>query len=42
VFDAEHGRVGVSPERAAVHNRLLDEALLKGLVEDRQVDRAGA
>ena len=31
VYDAEYGKVEVTPEQADAHNTLLDEALLKGL-----------
>lgn len=37
VFDAHFGQVDVTPPDAATHNRLLDEAYLKGLDESCQV-----
>jgi hypothetical protein len=41
VFDAEHGKVNVSPEHAEIHNKLLDEAMLQGLDESCQVGQGG-
>lgn len=31
IFDASLGKVNVTPEQADTHNRLLDQALIKGL-----------
>lgn len=41
VYDASLGKVNVTPEQADNHNRLLDEALLKGLDENCQVGQCG-
>lgn len=41
VYDAAYGLVDVSPEQADTHNKLLDEALLKGLDENCQVGQRG-
>jgi hypothetical protein len=42
VYDASLGKVEVTPEQADTHNRLLDEALLKGLDENCQVGQGGS
>lgn len=39
---ATHGKVDVSPEDASTHNRLLDEAMLKGLDDNCQVGQGGS
>lgn len=41
VYDAALGKVAVTAEQAETHNRLLDEALLKGLDESCQVGEGG-
>jgi hypothetical protein len=41
VYDASLGKVEVTPEEADTHNRLLDEALLKGLDENCLVGQYG-
>jgi hypothetical protein len=41
-FDAEYGRVDISKENADTHNRLLDEAMLKGLDENCEVGMGGS
>lgn len=41
VFDAEYGRVEVTPEQAEAHNKALEEAMLKGLDENCQVGQGG-
>lgn len=41
VFDPYFGRVDVTPEEAEAHNRLLDEARLKGLDEKCEVGQSG-
>ena len=41
VFDAEYGRVDVSPADASTHNKLLDEALLTGLDDSCKVGQHG-
>lgn len=41
VYDATHGIVDVTPEEAEIHNRLLDEAIIKGLDENCQVGQCG-
>jgi len=41
VFDANYGKVEVSPEHASIHNKLLDEAMLKGLDESCAVGQGG-
>lgn len=40
-FDANLGRVDVSKDNADIHNKLLDDALLKGLDENCQVGQCG-
>lgn len=37
VYEPSLGRVDVTPEQAEVHNKLLDEAVLKGLDESCEV-----
>lgn len=41
VYDASLGKVAVTAEQAETHNRLLDEALLKGLDENCQLRQGG-
>lgn len=41
VFDASLGKVEVTPEQAETHNKLLDDAMLKGLDENCQVGQYG-
>lgn len=41
VFDATFGKVPVTPEQAAVHNKLLDEALVEGLDNRCEVGQGG-
>lgn len=41
VWDARWGKVPVTPEQAAEHNRLLDEALLEGLDNRCDVGQGG-
>lgn len=41
VYDANHGKVDVSPEHAEIHNKLLSEAQIKGLDEQCQVGQGG-
>lgn len=41
VFDAEYGKVEISPEHVAAHNAELDKALVKGLDESCQVGQCG-
>jgi hypothetical protein len=40
-FDAEHGKVEVTPEEATKHNECLSVAELKGLDENCQVGQMG-
>ena len=41
IYDASYGRVEVSKEHADTHNKLLDEAMLKGLDENCQIGQGG-
>lgn len=41
VYDANYGRVDVTPEDAKTHNQLLDEAMIKGLDESCKVGEGG-
>lgn len=41
VFDASIGKVDVTPEQAEKHNKVLDEAMLKGLDETCKVGQYG-
>lgn len=41
VFDATFGKVEVTPEQAAAHNKLLDEALIEGLDNRCEVGQGG-
>lgn len=41
VFDAEYGKVDVSPEHAETHNKLLDAAMLSGLDNRCEVGQTG-
>jgi len=42
VYDASLGKIAVTAEQAQTHNRLLDEALLKGMDENCQVGKGGS
>lgn len=42
VFDATYGRVDVTPEQAEVHNKLLSDAQIKGLLETCKVGQCGS
>ena len=41
VYDAEHGRMDVTPEEAKIHNEELEKASLKGMDENCQVGQWG-
>lgn len=41
VFDANYGKVDISPEHVEAHNKALDEAMLKGLDENCNVGQYG-
>ena len=41
IFDANLGKVDVSPEQADIHNKLFDNALIQGLDENCQVKQGG-
>ena len=41
VYDASFGRVDVTPESSAIHNKLLDQAMLKGLDENCEIGQHG-
>lgn len=42
VYDPDFGKVDVTPEQAEVHNKLLDEAMLKGLDASCEVGQGGS
>ena len=42
VYDSTFGKVDVTPEQAAIHNKLLDEASLKGLDENCEIGQGGS
>ena len=41
IYDASLGKVEVTPQQAETHNRLLDDALLKGLDDNCQLGQHG-
>ena len=41
VFDPDHGKVDVDPELVDAHNKILDEAYLKGLDENCEIGQGG-
>jgi hypothetical protein len=41
VYDSTFGKVDVTPEQAAIHNGLLDEASLQGLDERCEIGQGG-
>lgn len=41
VFDSTHGKVDVTPEEAAIHNKLFSTALIEGLDERCQIGEGG-
>ena len=41
VYDAEHGKVEVTPEQAKIHNECLDKAMLDGLDNQCQIGQCG-
>lgn len=42
VYDAHFGRVEITPENAATHNKLLDVAMLEGLDQNCAVGQGGS
>jgi len=41
VYDATFGKIDITQEEADAHNKILDEAMLKGLDENCQVGQGG-